>query len=73
MARRTNPERVNQARRAAIRNVLIDEARLSPDTADEWIARWEAEASERGMAPSAEYWTFGLVWIREQIQQARKG
>jgi hypothetical protein len=66
MARREDPERINQARRAAIRNVLIHESRLSPATADEWIAKWETEATNRGMKPSAEYWTIGLVWMKEQ-------
>jgi hypothetical protein len=66
MARRADPERINQARRAAIRNVLIDESRMPPATADEWIAKWETEATNRGMTPGSDYWTIGLVWIKEQ-------
>ena len=66
MARRADPERINEARRAAIRNVLIDESRMPAATADEWIAKWETEASNRGMKPSSEYWTIGLVWMKEQ-------
>ena len=35
-------------------------------TADEWIAKWETEATNRGMIPSSDCWTIGLVWMKEQ-------
>jgi hypothetical protein len=66
MAHRADPERINQARRAAVRNLLMDEDRMPPATADEWMAKWETEASTRGMKPSSDYWTIGLVWMKEQ-------
>jgi hypothetical protein len=66
MARRADHERINQAQRAAIRNVLIDESRVPAATADELIANWETEATNRGIKPSSEYWTIGLVWMKEQ-------
>ena len=66
MARRADPERINEARRAAIRNVLIDESHIPAATADDWIAKWETEATARGMTPSSDYWTIGLVWMKEQ-------
>jgi len=28
--------------------------------------RWETEATNRGMKPSSDYWTIGLVWMKEQ-------
>jgi hypothetical protein len=65
MARRSTPERINEARRAAQRNLLIDERHMSPEDADAWIAAWEAEADRLGIAPSAEYWTMGAAWISE--------
>ena len=71
MARRADPKRIDAARRAAVRNVLIDENGMSPDLADTWITSWEAEAAGRGLVRSSEYWTLGLVWIHEQTR--RKG
>ncbi len=65
MARRPDPGRINQARRAAIRNVLVDESRMPAATADEWIAKWETEATKRGITPGSD-WTLGLVWMKEQ-------
>jgi hypothetical protein len=71
MARRADPERIKEARRAAIRNVLIDESRMSPEVADEWTAKWEAEALRKGIEPSSEYWNIGLVWMSEQLGRKR--
>jgi hypothetical protein len=43
MARRSTPERIDTARRAATRNRLIGE-RMTEETADAWIAAWEASS-----------------------------
>lgn len=71
MSRRPDPNRLHAARRAAVRNILIDEQRMSPELAETWLASWEAEAARRGTEPSSEYWTIGLVWIYEQTQRKR--
>jgi hypothetical protein len=49
VSRRADPDRIYQARRAAIRNRLTDEDRLPPELADVWIAAWEVEAADRGI------------------------
>jgi hypothetical protein len=55
MSRRSTPERIDEARRAATRNRLIGE-RVSPETADAWIAAWEAQAAQDGRERGAAYW-----------------
>jgi hypothetical protein len=69
MARRTDPERIHQARRAAVLKLLIQEDRLSVTVAEAWIREWEAEARRLGVEPSSEYWTFGLEWINRQLER----
>jgi hypothetical protein len=68
MVRRSDPERIIQARRIALRNRLIDEDRLPRALAEAWISAWEAEAARLGIAPGNEYWTYGSAWIEEQRQ-----
>ena len=65
MSRRSTPERIDQARRAATRNRLIDEG-VSEPTADAWIAAWEAQAAQDGLARDSAYWRTGWAWIAEQ-------
>jgi hypothetical protein len=72
MARRSTPERINEARHAALRNLLVDEQRLTLDDAEAWVRAWEAEAARLGIAPSTEYWTVGGAWIDEQRQGRRR-
>jgi hypothetical protein len=48
MARRSTPDRIDQARRAAVRASLIGDDALR-ETADAWIAAWEALAAEDGL------------------------
>jgi hypothetical protein len=43
MSRRSTPERIDAARHAAVRNSLVSDG-LSSETADSWIAAWEAKA-----------------------------
>jgi hypothetical protein len=69
VSRRPDPKRIHKARRAAVRNLLIDEYRMSPELADTWIASWEAEADRRGTEPLSDHWTIGLVWICEQTRR----
>jgi hypothetical protein len=65
MSRRSTPERIDQARRAATRNRLIAD-RLSASTADAWIAAWEAQAAHDGLERGSAYWQAGWDWIAEQ-------
>jgi hypothetical protein len=65
MSRRSTPERIDEARRAATRNRLIGEG-VTEATADAWIAAWDAQAAQDGMTPSAAYWEAGWAWIAEQ-------
>jgi hypothetical protein len=51
---RPDHERINEARRAAIRNVLIDEDGIAPDVADAWIAAWQAEAAALPIDPGSD-------------------
>ena len=65
MSRRSTPERIDQAHRAATRARLIGE-RLTPETADAWIAAWEARATEAGLERGAAYWDASWDWIAER-------
>jgi hypothetical protein len=51
MSRRSTPERIDEARRAATRNRLIGDG-VTEATADAWIAVWEAAAAEDGLEAS---------------------
>ena len=70
MARRADPERIHEARRAAIRNRLIGSGK-DPDLAERWCDAWEAEAALQGIARSSDYWDAGKLWIDAQCA-ARK-
>jgi hypothetical protein len=63
MSRRSTPERLDAARHAATRNRLIGEARMSEDRADEWLARWAAQASQEARERDAAYWDAAFEWI----------
>jgi hypothetical protein len=66
VSRRPDLKRINEARRAAVRNVLIDENRMAATVADAWVREWESEARGRGHELDAEYWTIGLAWIHSR-------
>jgi len=66
MVRRSDPRRIHQARRVAIRNLLVDEQRLAPDQVDAWLTAWEIEAERLALILDGDFWTIGSVWIREQ-------
>ena len=55
-------ERLDAARRAAVRASLIGEG-VTPETADAWIAAWEAKAAEDGLERGSAYWQAGWDWI----------
>lgn len=54
MARRSDPERIDAACHAAVRSRLIAE-RMTPERADEWIARWTAHTAQDGRPRDAGY------------------
>jgi hypothetical protein len=62
MSRRADPARIDEARRAAIRNRLIGEG-MTAATAEAWIAAWDAEAARDGLEPGRVYWERGREWI----------
>lgn len=55
LSRRSTPERLEAARRAATRNRLIGE-RMTPETVDARISAWDGKAAEDGIERSAHYW-----------------
>jgi hypothetical protein len=59
MSRRSTPDRIDQARRAAVRASLIGDGAL-PETADAWIAAWDAKAAEDGLERGQAYWRAGV-------------
>ena len=68
MSRRSTPERIDEARRAAVRSALIGE-RVTPETADAWIAAWEAKAAQDGLERGSAYWQAGWDWIAAQRER----
>ena len=70
MSRRVNPARIHQARRDAIRNVLISSGK-DPDVAERWCDAWEAEAVLQERPRDRDYWDAGKLWIDAQCA-ARK-
>jgi hypothetical protein len=65
MSRRSTPARIDDARRAATRNRLIGE-RVTPETAQAWIAAWEAQAAQDGLEHGRGYWEAAWAWIAKQ-------
>jgi hypothetical protein len=66
MGRRSTPERINEARRAANVRRLEGEG-WSLDAAEAAVARWEAESERQGLSrDSADYRQRGRAWIAEQ-------
>jgi len=71
MTRRADPERIHQARRNAIRNILIS-AGKDPDIAERWCDAWEAEAALRDLKQDGGYWEAGRLWIDAQCAARRQ-
>jgi hypothetical protein len=72
MARRADPERIHQARRAAVRNGLTDYG-MSVEDAERWCDAWEIEAASRGLTKDSEYWQLGQSWIADERKARRPG
>lgn len=70
MARRADPDRIHRARRAAVRNRMVDEFRLSQDAADRWVSAWEERCAVAGIdRASPDYWMDAAGWILEQARR----
>ena len=62
--RRADPTRIWEARRAAVRNRLTDDERVSGALAERWLCAWDAEAGRRGIDRlDPDYWRDGTGWI----------
>lgn len=62
MSRRSTPERLNTARRAATLARLVSDGVL-PDRAEAWLVRWERHAALDGRERHGAYWEAGWAWI----------
>jgi hypothetical protein len=68
MGRRSSPERIYQARRAAVLSRLVQERRLSEQRAEALVAAWEIEGASRGLERmTASFWNAGTTWMLEQL------
>jgi hypothetical protein len=65
MSRRSTPERIDEARRAATRYHLIGEG-ATPETADAWIAAWELRQRNADSSAAPRTGQAGWDWIAEQ-------
>jgi hypothetical protein len=62
VSRRADPARIDEARRAAIRNRLIGEG-MTETTSEAWIAERDSHAATDGLEPGRVYWERGWEWI----------
>src|SRR5215212_2755811 len=65
MSRRSTPERLHHARRAATVARLIGE-REARDAAEHLVASWEAQAERDGLEHDGRYWQVGWTWIADE-------
>ena len=72
VGRRADPERIFQARRAAVRYSLMDYGMDEP-TANRWCDAWELKASGRGYSKDATYWQAGHEWFAAERAARRLG
>ena len=71
MSHHDDPGRDHLARRAAIRDVIMESKGLNTDVAERWCDAWEAEAALQGLDRDTTYWDAGRAWIDTQCD-ARK-
>jgi hypothetical protein len=67
MSRRSTPERLHEARRAATIERLVGDGELR-ERAERLVALWEAQADVDGVERDCRYWEAGWTWI--SIQRA---
>lgn len=64
MARRTDPERIYQARRAALFAKLTQTRAIDELDAEHWISAWERSPEAELVARlTPEFWDAGELWI----------
>jgi hypothetical protein len=69
MPRRADPRKIYETQRAGVFMRLAQNERLSEGDAEEWLARWEAEAEASGHSRgSADYWDAAWRWVLAQFQ-----
>jgi hypothetical protein len=67
MARRADPERIYQARRAAVFSALTGSKAIDPLEAEHRIAAWERDAERQGLdRVTAAFWEAGDRWLTAQ-------
>ena len=68
MSRRSTPDRIYAARRAAVLSRLVQERRLSDQRAEALVSAWEAEGDSSGLdRMTAGFWDDGMTWIEQQL------
>ena len=65
MSRRSTPERLHHARRAAIVERLVGDGELR-ERAEALVASWEARADADGLQRDGAYWDAGWRWLVAQ-------
>jgi hypothetical protein len=71
MSRRSTPERIEAARRAATLARLRGEG-LTEDVAEQWLTAWDAQAAERGLTSrEAAYWEAAWTWTSAERRLRR--
>jgi hypothetical protein len=70
VTRRSTPERIDEARRAATHNRLVGEG-ATEATADAWIAAWEAQAANGGWRAIARRIAIRRATHRDQVDFER--
>ena len=71
MAPRADPERIFEARRAAILYGLMDIG-MDRATADRWCDAWLLEATGRGLPRDRAFWQTGNEWIAAERAARRQ-
>jgi len=72
MARRSDPERIDAARRAAVIYSSMDTG-MDQATAERWCDAWIVEATGRGLPRDSAYWQLGSEWIAAGRAARRPG
>ena len=72
MGRRSDPERIFQAWRAAVRYSLMDTG-MEEAAANRWCDAWEIEAAGHQLPRDGDYWTAGEAWIAAERAARRPG
>jgi hypothetical protein len=72
MARHPDPERIFEARRAAVRYGLMDTGMDEPTT-NRWFDARELEAAGRGLSRDSAFWDLGAEWIAAEPRARRPG